>query len=361
MKRIWEYISARAEFVLSAKQVMLATTIAVGLFHTCLLFFFAWFRIYPLVAVNLCSILIYIYCFMRVRHGTSSLYVFNMAFIEIVVHSTIATILMGIDSGFALYLIAMIPIGYFAAYNFRHKKRSVNPMLYVFLAGVGFCITRIVCFTVEPFYTYGNKQVDRVVYMINYFITVIAIVAFFSSLLNQIRILEEVRLRQNKQLEVLSMTDPLTGLSNRRSLEERYQQSEKLKEEYAIIMGDIDDFKKINDTYGHDIGDKVLKAVAEIFKESVRSNDIVCRWGGEEILIFLPRCTKEDAIVIAHRILNNIRKFDFDALDHSVFHVTMTLGVSVSFEAEGFEEVMREADKRLYDGKHLGKNQVVCG
>lgn len=156
------------------------------------------------------------------------------------------------------------------------------------------------------------------------------------------------------------MTDPLTGLSNRRSLEERYQQSERLKEEYAVIMGDIDDFKKINDTYGHDIGDKVLKAVADIFKASVRNNDVVCRWGGEEILIFLPKCTRDDAIAIAHRILENIRKLDMSALDNSVFHVTMTLGVSVSFEAQGFEEVMKEADKRLYNGKHLGKNQVVC-
>lgn len=365
MKRIWEYISARAEFVLSARQIMLATTIAVGSFHACLMFLFACFQIYPMVFINMCSVLIYVLCFFQVRskkrdvHGKRTFQVFNMTFVEIIVHSVIATILLGTESGFSLYLIAMIPIGYFSAYNFRQNKKAMNPMVYVFMAGIGFCITKLACSFIEPLYSYGVKGIDEVIYMVNYFITVIAIVAFFSSLLNQVRILENVRIRQNKKLEILSKTDPLTGLSNRRSLEERYQQSELLKEDYAVIMGDIDDFKKVNDTYGHDIGDKVLKAVAEIFKASVRNNDIVCRWGGEEILIFLPKCSREDAVSIAERILENIRDLKIDALDETVFQVTMTLGVSVSFEAESFEEVMRAADRRLYDGKHAGKNQVV--
>lgn len=188
---------------------------------------------------------------------------------------------------------------------------------------------------------------------------IIAMVAFLSTLLNQIRTLEELRLRQNKKLEMLSKIDPLTGLVNRRSIQERCQQSESLSEEYTVILGDIDDFKRVNDTYGHDVGDEVLKAVADVFKVSVRSDDIVCRWGGEEVLVFLPRCTRADAVFIAERILERIRALEFNIEGKELLRVTMTLGVSVSSEAADFAGVTKKADERLYEGKHNGKNQVI--
>lgn len=130
-------------------------------------------------------------------------------------------------------------------------------------------------------------------------------------------------------------------------------------EKYAIIIGDIDDFKRINDTYGHNVGDEVLKVVSDIYKEAVRSDDIVCRWGGEEILVFLSSASKEQAVNVGTRILERIRSVEMSSFEDDKFFVTMTLGVATSDEACEFNEAVRRADTRLYVGKSAGKNQIV--
>lgn len=359
MRKIWDYLSIRSKHALSVKQVMSLATLAVGIFHIGLLLFFSYFRIYPMIAVNICSVTLYIFCYNQVRKGKNLLRNFNLAYIEIVLHAVIAVMVLGIDSGFTLYMIAMLPLGYYATYNFNSKTKPINPMFYVVFSGLAFCFVRIASNFIVPPYSYGNKNIDRIVYMVNYLVAVIAVVAFSSTLLNQIKILEALRLNQNKRLENLSKIDPLTGLANRRSIQERYEQAEVLKEEYALLMGDLDNFKSVNDTYGHDMGDEVLKSVAEIFKQTAQEGDVVCRWGGEEILMFLPKRVKEDAASTAEHILESIQALDFHAQKGEEFSVTITIGVAVSAEGREFEEVLKKADERLYDGKHKGKNQVV--
>ncbi len=360
MKKIWEYVSARAKSVISTRKVMSVSTLVMGLFHIALLAFFVFYRIYPLAVVNVLSVLIYIFCYKQTRENKNLLGIFNIINIEVVVHSVIATIMLGNASGFTLYLIAMIPLGFYATYNFSSGKKYVNPMNYVILNSSVFVMVRIACNYIGPFYTYGNDMVDKVVYMINYFVIVVTIVFFFSTLLNQIKILDGLRKRQNENLEKLSKIDPLTGLTNRRSIEERHQQAELLKLDHAIILGDIDDFKKVNDTYGHDVGDEVLKAVAGIFKKFVSSEDVVCRWGGEEILIFLSGGNKVDATMFAEQILSEIRNLEIPVEGQSPIHITVTLGVAISSEGTEKKSTIKLADERLYKGKQSGKNKAVC-
>ena len=359
MKRIWEYISVRAEKALSIKQVMSFAMAMLGFFHLCLTVFFSIFGIFPMAAMDFCSVVLYVFCFVQIQRDKSLLYLFNLSYLQIVLHSVIAALLLGIESGFSLYMIAALPIGYYAAYNFNMRKQVINPMCYVVIAGAAFCFLRVASSYMGPFYTYGNKALVSAVYMVNYFVAVIAIVLFFSTLLNQIKYLESQQKNQNKKLEELSKTDALTGLANRRSIQERYEDSELLQESYAVILADIDDFKKVNDTYGHDAGDRTLKAVSAVFKNAVRGEDIVCRWGGEEFLIFLPKCTGGDAANIAQRILESVRVTDMMTSEKEVFHITMTLGVSTARLGMEFTEVIKEADDNLYYGKHHGKNQVV--
>ena len=359
MKRVWDYVSIRSIAAMSTKEVMLAMEGVLFVFHTCLLLFFAYFRVYPLMILNIFSIILYAFCYNQVRNNGNLLHIFNLAYTEIMVHAVIATLLLGTDSGFMLYLVTLVPIGYYAVYNFGSKEKAVSPMWYILLACIGFCITRIVCSRVEPLYSYGNKDVDKIIYMVNYFITVLAIIGFFSTLMNQIRLLEEMREHQNQRLEQLSKIDPLTGLVNRRCIQEQYQKYRSLNEGYAIILGDIDDFKKVNDTYGHEAGDKVLKAVAEVFKNTVRCDDIVCRWGGEEILVFLPGCPDEEVAGIADRILNSIRELKVNAGGQMLPDITMTMGIAVSTEADELHTAVQKADERLYRGKRSGKNKVV--
>ena len=208
-------------------------------------------------------------------------------------------------------------------------------------------------------YNIGNSFFQDIVYIINYLLVVITIVAFMSTFLIQIRTLEELMIRKNQKLEVLSTQDALTGLSNRRSINERYKDIIKKKEAYSVILGDIDDFKHVNDTYGHACGDSVLKAVAEVFKASVRSGDIVCRWGGEEILVMLPQCNKDTATHIAERIADGIRQILIISPGGIEVNVTMTFGVAGSDEGEDIKDIIKGADNRLYYGKGHGKNCVI--
>lgn len=358
MKRIWNYISARGTRVISTQDMLKTTSVLVGLFHVAMLIFFSSFGIHQMVAVNIISIVIYACCYAESKRGENLKIIFDVIYTEILVFSIVSTLIMGIDSGFMLYLIAIIPLGYYAVYYYKDIGISINPIVYVIATVVGFWGTRIVCRFIEPRYSYGSIIIDRAMYMVNYMVIVVAVVVFCSIVITKVVVLEEKQRLQNIALETLAKFDPLTGLTNRRAVQEQYEKSKANGEGYTVILGDIDDFKKLNDTYGHDIGDEALKAVANAFKVVVQNKGLVCRWGGEEILVFIPNVSKEYTTKMAEDILNNIRMIEIYSQEE-VINTTMTLGVAVSTEAEGLHHVIKKADERLYEGKRMGKNRVV--
>lgn len=359
MRTIWDYISARAKQALSAQQVMSLVVFSLGVFHVCLTVFFLFLLILPMAALNAVSAALYFFCYMQARKSKRLLLVFNLAYLEIIIYAVVGELLMGIGTGFIFHMVATLPLGYYAAYTFDVKDRRLNPMRYVIFSAAAFLAAQFLIHDIGPLFTYENKRMGRLVYIMNYFAAGIVVVLFLSTLLNQIKCHEAQHRNQNEELEKLSKTDSLTGLANRRSLEERYASARQSELAYAVILGDIDDFKAVNDTYGHNVGDNALKAVADIFKGIVREGDTICRWGGEEFLIFLPGCPFENARQRANEILDNVRKAEVRTEDGAIFHITMTLGVAVSSEAVDFEEAVRKADERLYFGKQNGKNQVV--
>lgn len=359
MKEIWEYISVKGKFAVSTQKLISMTALVVGLFHILLWAFYIYFGITEMAVINVASMIIYVLCYDAAKKGKNLRRIFDVIFLEIVFHSILATTFVGIDCGFLLYLIAVIPIGYYVTYTFREISQNVNPIFYVITAIIAFWGTRISQRFLEPKYNLGNFIYDRLVYMFNYTAIVLGIVAFCSTIVGKVIYLEAKQNLQNMALEELSKKDPLTGLFNRRSIQERYERAQMNSEKYAIIIGDIDDFKRINDTYGHNVGDEVLKVVSDIYKEAVRSDDIVCRWGGEEILVFLSSASKEQAVNVGTRILERIRSVEMSSFEDDKFFVTMTLGVATSDEACEFNEAVRRADTRLYVGKSAGKNQIV--
>lgn len=164
------------------------------------------------------------------------------------------------------------------------------------------------------------------------------------------------------KIEHLALTDTLTGIPNRRNLTnlmgKEASRSRRNGTTFSLIMCDIDFFKKVNDTYGHDTGDYVLCEVASIIQESVRQQDVVGRWGGEEFLIMLPETKMEDATSVAEKLRKAIESKEMAFHDYS-FKVTMTFGVSV-FETDlGIEKSIKKADDALYEGKQSGRNKVV--
>lgn len=167
-----------------------------------------------------------------------------------------------------------------------------------------------------------------------------------------------LRKKLEEQLHIEAMTDPLTLLFNRRFLssvlESLTETVKDRKRNLSLIMADIDNFKHINDTYGHEVGDEVLRELAKLLKVNLRDEDIVGRWGGEEFLIILVNTGLEDAIKVAEKL----RKKISEALILGKLNITLSFGVSEYKINEDIKEAIRRADEALYEAKLAGKNCV---
>ena len=166
-----------------------------------------------------------------------------------------------------------------------------------------------------------------------------------------------------QQLERQNRTDFLTGLATRRHVTECIKkQAAQCKEQNVqaiILIADIDDFKHINDTYGHDCGDRVLKTLAEKMQSLMREDDIAARWGGDEFLFMLHNMNLAQGKKTADRIRSAIEETVFQERKESFF-VTLTFGVSELSSVVDFEEALKQADEGMYGGKGAAKNCVVA-
>jgi len=168
----------------------------------------------------------------------------------------------------------------------------------------------------------------------------------------------------NDKLLQISLTDGLTGIDNRRSLEgklhQMFEHSYRLHEPIACVMCDIDHFKKVNDTYGHQAGDEVLKAVAQILKGEAREIDSVGRFGGEEFLLLLPGTVLDAAVTFAERLRERVAEHTF-SYDGGTLKRTMSFGVASwpHPRVSDAEAMLRSADDALYVAKEMGRNRVV--
>jgi two-component system cell cycle response regulator len=161
-------------------------------------------------------------------------------------------------------------------------------------------------------------------------------------------------------LEYQASHDKLTGLFNRNRFDDIYpkeiKRSKRYNNELSIILFDIDNFKQINDNYGHPVGDEVLKEIANITLNSVREQDITVRWGGEEFLVLLPQTDLAGAIIAANKIRSSIESEGITA--HSLM-VTASFGVTQLLEDDNEASFISRSDKFLYEAKKTGKNKVV--
>lgn len=160
------------------------------------------------------------------------------------------------------------------------------------------------------------------------------------------------------EFEQLSVTDPLTGLLNRRYIEERLEEEVKRSNRHgfpmSFMMLDVDHFKSFNDQFGHPAGDEALKLVGNVIRDTLRSADVAARFGGEEFAILLPQTVGEEAAMIAERIRRNIEETDFHYRK-----VTMSIGVaSCSADLCSSENIVSAADRALYEAKREGRNRV---
>ena len=166
--------------------------------------------------------------------------------------------------------------------------------------------------------------------------------------------------RQTAELSVLARTDPLTGLHNRRHMEEHLaavtSAARRHHRSVALLFVDIDGFKRINDTCGYDRGDDVLRAVGERIQLAMRAEDLVGRWGGEEFLVVLPETDLAGGVIVGERIRAAVACDPVGTADHDI-HVTVSIGCASGLVEPA--ELVRQATRGLRHAKLAGKNRVV--
>jgi len=178
---------------------------------------------------------------------------------------------------------------------------------------------------------------------------------------------DELR-RKNRQLaevlskvEVLAVTDSMTGLFNRRHfdtiLEKEFNRTVRYQYPTSCLVADVDDFKSINDGHGHHVGDICLKEIADIIKNCVRKIDTVARWGGEEFIILLPETKKESAVTVASRVLTDISNNKFSSISKQI---TVSIGIAgvPDSSIDNAEKLVNAADKAMYEAKAKGGNRI---
>lgn len=175
--------------------------------------------------------------------------------------------------------------------------------------------------------------------------------------------MEKKLVEYNKTLEKLAFFDPLTGLYNRRQtiifLEKKIQaMSDNSDSELTVAIGDIDFFKKVNDVYGHECGDHVLKDVASIIKESIGKKGLAARWGGEEFLMVFPEADKEQVVTYINSLIESLRGHEVNYNGY-IINVTMSFGVYQYTNNLTIDELINNADMNLYAAKKNGRDRVV--
>ncbi len=220
------------------------------------------------------------------------------------------------------------------------------------------CVLSIMLFTPENAFLATHYSTDFKLRLIYSFLTC----AFLSGLYEYSRQKSYESLKTlSMKFEQLSKLDPLTQLSNRRDatnkLEYEQNKLERNNSKLSIMLCDVDCFKQVNDIYGHEIGDFVLKELARLFKQQLRKQDVVSRWGGEEFLFILPDTDVEQSMVLANKILAKLREHTIKYNEHE-FKVSVSIGVALLTHNEKIQHAINLADTRLYKAKRAGRDQV---
>jgi len=163
------------------------------------------------------------------------------------------------------------------------------------------------------------------------------------------------------KLERQALEDPLTGLFNRRHFDEQtsklFSIAQLEQKRLSIMICDIDNFKSINDTYSHQVGDEVLIKVAQLFRDNVRASDVLARYGGEEFILTMPDTSTDLAIMVCERLRKAIESYAWSEINPNL-KVTISLGLASDVSVESFEKMIAFADEKLYEAKRSGKNKL---
>ena len=335
----------------------------IALVHLVFTIAFGKIQVWVLSIYNMLATLFYIFHAVVSTRKKQFFYTFVSAMTEILLHSGIASIMLGWDWGFMAYTIAIVPVAFYLFYTLPNYGEGIaSPVVSSAIVMFWYYLIMIICEKTTPIYQEEYfSNLPNIFYAFNTLVTFIMLLVFSTLFAIEIRYMKRRLEQENQALEEIAKFDPLTHLLNRRSMDAYMHQvmrkAMETQEVFCLIMADIDNFKKFNDTYGHDCGDKVLISVADTISSCVRDVDYVCRWGGEEILM-LVQADLEYAYKIAERICREVEEREI-FYNGTIVHVTVTMGVADYQEGISIRSIIEKADQNLYKGKTNGKNQVV--
>lgn len=281
--------------------------------------------------------------------------------VEICLFVLLMTLLTGWRSGIYLYAVAMLSGIFFVG-------SPTSPKFFV-LQGMDL-LTLILLLLLSPLTATHLNGLDLALdglytplfscnLLFSSFNITVTAVLYFRPLQHKTQQLEDT----NRKLEYLATHDTLTGLQNRRSIASLLQlcraQADRGSIPFSVAMGDIDNFKAFNDTYGHAYGDQILTTLAETIQRITREGDYVCRWGGEEILILFSATHQSAAKSVLVRVQERLRQLGESENSPLSASVTMTFGLSEYAPGMTVDQLICNADEKLYRGKAGGKNCIV--
>lgn len=300
----------------------------------------------PILAwVNVLSVAMYAYAYRAFQQRRNRLAILLIR-TEVLVHAGLGTVLIGWESGFHYFLLMFIP-----ALFVTMRARSAWLLaagLWAYYVGLD-----VLMWYIEPLQPISSSALLGV-HVFN--LTVVFLMFSYLALFYVSTVT-----RAHKSLARMATTDSLTGLFNRRHMialtEKELARHHRRPSNLTLLLMDIDHFKQINDQYGHDMGDRVLAAVSDSLKGSMREQDFIGRWGGEEFLAVLPETDFEQAAVSAERIRKAIEGLVIDC-DGTTVQVTLSIGISQYRAEEPLSSAIARADYALYAGKSAGRNRV---
>jgi len=270
-----------------------------------------------------------------------------------IVNALIANTLVGWQSGLNLLLMLMIPAIF---YNPVINRKGKVLVYMSYAAAIAFTV--ILGFWVTPVISLSRLHI-QILNSLNLMITCLALAGILFLDFRKSTSISAQLLELNRQLSILASRDSLTNLLNRRTMvqyiEIEHARSDRSGKSFGLIMADVDDFKRVNDQFGHAAGDSILGELSYLLSTTLRKQDLISRWGGEEFLILLPETDFEGVQVAAEKIRSLISQSSILFQGKSI-RITVSIGGVVCEGREDWEECLKQADRALYFGKKNGKN-----
>ncbi|MDH5391893.1 MAG: GGDEF domain-containing protein [Gammaproteobacteria bacterium] len=316
--------------------------------HLAFIILFFWININFLAYFNFFSVSVWLYSYALNRAGKHSKAMIALS-LEVILHAVIATYFMGWDSGFHYYFLPFI------LFLFINHKQSLLSIVAESAAVLSMYLWLLMHTRGSAYQNLIDADVINGFQFMNIGVNFLAI-----GLLGYA--LRTSSMRAEWEMEQLASTDSLTGLYNRRKMYEMLEQErirlQRSEKPFVLVISDIDYFKAINDQYGHECGDYVLREISLLMQSALRKQDIVSRWGGEEFILLLPETDGPGAKTVIETLRKQVASRLFEYETHR-FSITMTFGMALFDGSQPIANVIGEADKLLYRGKQQGRNCIM--